>query len=70
MHHSAGPDGWPAWAENVAAGYPDPTSVVAAWMTSDDHRAAILTCTYTHAGTGHADGPGGPYWTLVLGAQP
>lgn len=34
--------------ENIAYGFPDPESVVAAWMASPGHRANILDPSYTH----------------------
>lgn len=54
--------------EVIAAGSATPVSTVALWMDSPSHRAIVLTCRYTDAGIGVADGPGGPWWTLDLAA--
>lgn len=56
------------WAENIAAGYPDPLAVVTGWMNSEGHRANILNCGYIHLGVGYAQGAGPVYWTQVFGA--
>ncbi|MFD5476033.1 CAP domain-containing protein [Streptomyces hawaiiensis] len=53
-------------AENIAAGPRTPESAVRTWIDSPEHRAIILTCRYTHAGVGVANGGGGPWWTLDL----
>ncbi|HHX44545.1 MAG TPA: CAP domain-containing protein [Chloroflexi bacterium] len=45
---------WYACGENVAAGYRTPEDVVAAWMGSDGHRAAILSEVYQEMGVGYA----------------
>lgn len=42
-----------AAAENIAAGYQTPESVVAGWMASSGHRANILNCNYTQIGVGY-----------------
>ena len=63
---------WTACAENVAAGYDSPASVVAGWMASSGHRANILNPNYKDVGAGYAYGDGstyGHYWTLNLGAR-
>lgn len=54
---------WSALAENVAAGFPTPESVVAAWLGSPGHCANIMNAAYTELGTGSE----GVYWTLVFG---
>ena len=60
---------WTAWGENVAAGQPDCTSVLAAWMGSSSHRANILNGTFRHIGIGCIEGANGVrYWTMMLGA--
>lgn len=62
-------------AENIAAGYASPASVVAAWMASPGHRANILSPLYTHIGVGYvyeADDTFGPYhhyWTQNMAAH-
>jgi uncharacterized protein YkwD len=43
---------WVALGENIAAGQPNPTAVVDAWMQSPEHRANILGARYTDIGTG------------------
>jgi uncharacterized protein YkwD len=44
---------WSWVAENIAAGYPSPESVVAGWMASSGHRANILNCNFVHIGVGY-----------------
>ena len=39
-------------AENIAAGYTSPCSVVKAWMESDGHRSNILNSKYSYLGVG------------------
>ncbi len=71
-------EGYNFWsaAENIAAGYPTPTSVVAAWMESDGHRANILNCDLEDIGVGYfylADDTGDlnyrHYWTQDFGTR-
>jgi uncharacterized protein YkwD len=56
-------------AENIAAGYPTPASVVSAWMKSDKgHAENILNCALTEIGVGYAYRADDPqnyrhYWT-------
>jgi uncharacterized protein YkwD len=58
-----------AWAENVAAGQQDATTVVAAWLDSPGHCANIMFADYTEFGAGiDRNTSGTPYWTLVLAA--
>ncbi|MCZ2806416.1 CAP domain-containing protein [Modestobacter sp. VKM Ac-2983] len=57
-----------ARAENIAAGQPDATAVMAAWMTSPWHRANVLDCDLRTLGVGVATGSGGPWWTQLFGA--
>jgi len=40
-------------SENIAAGYADPTAVMAGWMASSGHRAAILSTSYREIGVGY-----------------
>jgi uncharacterized protein YkwD len=57
---------WSAVAENIAAGYGDPASVVAGWMGSQGHKDNILSPNYTEIGIGYvylAGSPYGAYWT-------
>lgn len=50
--------------ENIAAGQPDPKSVVNSWMASPGHRANILNKNYMQIGVGFASGGTyGSYWT-------
>jgi uncharacterized protein YkwD len=57
---------WSSIAENVAYGYPDAASVVAAWMASPEHRRNILSAN-TQIGISVALGADGrPYWTQVF----
>jgi len=59
---------WSRLGENVAFGFPDAASVVAAWMASDGHRRNILS-TNTQFGLGLAFAADGrPYWTQVFGS--
>ncbi|MFV0137777.1 CAP domain-containing protein [Streptomyces sp. HMX87] len=52
--------------ENLTAGPGTAQAAAAVWMRSPAHRVILLTCRYTHAGVGVADGAGGPWWTLDL----
>jgi uncharacterized protein YkwD len=55
--------------ENLAFNYPDPNSVMAAWMGDSGHRANILNADYTQIGVGIAyDSQGEPYYTQDFGA--
>jgi uncharacterized protein YkwD len=63
-------EGYPSGVgENIAAGYPTPQAVVAAWMDSPGHRANILDCRYRSTGVGFAQGSTGyrTYWTQDFG---
>ena len=68
---AAGYVGWNGWGENVAAGYPTPAAVVAAWMASPGHRANILRASFDHLGVGYRFQAGttyGHYWTQDFGS--
>ena len=55
---------WTAWGENIAAGYPEARSVLAAWMASPGHRRQLLA-DFTYVGIAVvAASNGTPYWTL------
>ncbi|MEU4425741.1 CAP domain-containing protein [Actinoplanes sp. NPDC024001] len=55
---------WGGVAENVAAGYTTPASVMDGWMNSPGHKANILNCGYKHIGVGVAKSSKGTlYWT-------
>jgi uncharacterized protein YkwD len=59
-----------AAGENVAAGHSSPADVVAAWMSSEGHRANILNTSFTHIGVGYANSSGATYkhyWTANFG---
>lgn len=59
--------GWQATAENLASGYPDAASLVAAWMASATHRTNILNPAYTEVGAGYArDAAGQSYYVQVF----
>lgn len=59
-----------AIAENVAAGYRTPTSVVQGWMNSSGHRRNILTRNARDVGLGIAAAPDGTlHWVLNLGTD-
>jgi hypothetical protein len=58
---------WFTWGENIAFGYPNPASVVAAWMDSSGHRANILNPNFVHIGVGHVD-DGVDFWTQAFAA--
>ncbi len=65
---------WSRAAENIAAGYPTPEDVVAAWMNSTGHRNNILNCALVDTGVGYvhlADDTGNVnyhhYWTQDFG---
>jgi uncharacterized protein YkwD len=59
---------WWTWGENIAAGYPTPEDVVAAWMASTGHRDNILNSAFRDIGVGVATGNGefGIYWVQVF----
>ncbi len=58
---------WTSAGENIAAGYPDATSVFNAWLASPGHRANIENAGYGRIGVGYSPGGGGSgystYWT-------
>ena len=59
---------WRAWAENVAAGYPDAPSVDQGWWNSPGHQANMLSTSITQIGVGLAySATGVPYWTQDFG---
>lgn len=58
-------------AENVAAGYDTPESVIAAWIDSDAHRMAMLGENYQYIGIGVCQLEDDPnqyytYWEMLL----
>ncbi|GAB2980852.1 CAP domain-containing protein [Nocardioides montaniterrae] len=61
---------WRRLAENVAAGYPSPRSVVRAWMASPGHRRHILDCRLHDLGVAVApDRYGTLWWTQDFGSH-
>jgi len=68
----AGYVGWQRIGENIAAGYPTPEAVIAAWLASPGHRANLLSADYTEMGVGMvsvATGYG-TYWAADFGTRP
>ncbi|MGN7947641.1 FG-GAP-like repeat-containing protein [Microbacterium sp. 22215] len=60
--------GWIATGENIAAGQPDASSVMTAWMGSAGHKANILDSRYTGLGVGYATGSCyRSYWVQIFG---
>jgi uncharacterized protein YkwD len=59
---------WSAYGENIAEGYHSPEEVVKGWLKSRDHCENIMNPSFKEAGSGHARGPRGVYWTLLLAA--
>lgn len=59
-----------AAAENVAEGYPTPSSVMKGWMDSKGHRKNILNGDYRAAGIAYIKESGQhPYWGQSFGAM-
>lgn len=53
--------------ENIAAGQPNPASVVSSWMNSAGHRENILKSSYTYIGIGVYTAPNGTiYWSQLF----
>jgi len=59
---------WSAYGENVAEGYHSPEEVVKGWLKRKGHCENIMNPSFKEAGSAHARGPGGVYWTLLLAA--
>jgi uncharacterized protein YkwD len=62
---------WSRVAENIAAGYGSPESVMSGWMRSGGHADNILNCSYRHIGVGVYEFSGSTYriyWTQVFAA--
>lgn len=60
---------WQGSGENVAAGQPDPETVVAAWLSSPGHCATLMQPRFTESGIAFALAPGknpAVYWTQVF----
>ena len=59
-----------AYAENIAAGYPTPQSVMQGWMQSGGHRDSILSTDYREIGVGYSRGGGWRhYWVQDFGER-
>ena len=57
------------WAENLAAGYQTPESVIESWMQSAEHRDNILNCHLREIGIGYTYRAGTTYmhyWTQTM----
>jgi uncharacterized protein YkwD len=63
--------GWQYLAENIAAGYSTPQSVMNGWMNSSGHRANILSPNNWEIGVGYYQGGGdyGVYWVQDFGRR-
>lgn len=55
--------------ENIAAGYPDASSVMNGWMNSPGHRANILNKNYTEIGVAVFDDNNYKYWVQIFGSR-
>ncbi len=53
---------WSSLAENIAAGYATPQSVMDGWMTSPGHKANILSTSNWEIGVGYAEVNGSTYY--------
>ena len=62
---------WRSLAENIAAGYGTPASVMDGWMNSSGHRANILSTNNWEIGVGYFAGSGGyySYWVQDFGRR-
>ena len=61
---------WTAWAENIAAGQPTASSVIAGWFGSTGHCENFMNPNVTQVGFGMAQGSAstyGTYWVADLG---
>ena len=62
---------WNSLAENIAAGYPSPGSVMAGWMSSPGHKDNILRSSVYEIGVGYYAGSGSyyHYWVQDFGRR-
>ena len=62
---------WQSLAENIAAGYTTPESVMSAWLGSSGHRANILSTSNWEIGVGYYEGSGHyiRYWARDFGRR-
>jgi uncharacterized protein YkwD len=59
-----------SWGENIAAGYPTPSSVFNGWINSPGHRANIENASYVSIGSGAAASASGQvYWAQTFGTS-
>ena len=72
----AGYTNWSTWAENIAAGQPEPEDVMEAWINSPGHRANLLNPNLEDIGIGYVylENDTGSvnynhYWTQNFGAE-
>lgn len=57
---------WTGWAENIGAGFFEPSVLFTAWMNSANHRSNLLG-DFTDVGAGVVTGADGvPYWSLSV----
>lgn len=70
---AVGYDNWSttfAWGENIAFGYTSAAAVVSAWMNSPEHRANILSSSFTETGVSVvADAAGRLFFTQDFGRR-
>lgn len=52
--------------ENIASGFPDPSSVMTGWMNSPTHRENILNTNYKYVGIGVVYSGGKYHWTQIF----
>ena len=58
-------------SENIGKGRATPKEIVAAWMNSLGHQAAIMDSRYTHIGVGYyCDSEGTAYWAQEFSSDP
>jgi uncharacterized protein YkwD len=63
---------WKWIGENIAAGYSDPDTVVAAWIASPHHCSNLMNPDFTEVGMARVDKAGShyrSYWSQEFGAQ-
>ena len=64
---------WSTWGENLAAGQPTVSVVVAGWIASPGHCANLMQAAFRDIGLacvrGGASNTYSTYWTMTLGAQ-
>ncbi|MBP1737121.1 MAG: SCP-like extracellular [Oscillospiraceae bacterium] len=55
-----------ASGENIAYGQSTPSEVVTAWLNSSEHRANIMSTSFTRIGVGYTFSNGTAYWTQLF----